>query len=592
MNNFWKTVGAVIVGFLIFGAIKGLFTIITIVSFVGAMSSTEKTTQLSDNAVYKLELEGTVVDYSAAEDLSGLFSLMGSNLTPFASVAEKISVSDIRRNLRLAAEDKKVKALYLDCGSLAAAPASIEEIRTLILKFKESGKPVIAYADSYTQGCYWLASTADHIYMNPQGMVTISGINFTTMFYKGALDKLGIEMQVFKVGTFKSAVEPYILDHMSDANRLQMTRLADCIWGKMSSDIAESRGITTDDVNNFAEEGLTYTDPANAIKAGLIDSLVYRQDMKNIVKKLIGHDPKVFDHSDMCNVDMKEKSAGNKVAVLYAMGDIDGNSADGIVSEDIVKELNDLAKDEKVKAVVFRVNSPGGSAFGSEQMWYALTKLKAKKPVVVSMGDYAASGGYYISCNADTILAYHTTLTGSIGIFGVIPCFAGTANMVGLSFDGVKSNKYADLGSLYRPFTEDEKVLFQNYINRGYETFVGRCANGRGLTTDSIKSIAEGRVWMGDDALNIGLVDKIGTLEDAINIAAKKAGLKDNYVVKEFPAKKGFSETIMEMLGEKKEEKEIRAMLGGNTLPFLVDQYRKVLSMRGVQAYMPYKIIL
>lgn len=592
MNNFWKTVGAVVVGFLIFGVVKGLFTIITIASFVGAMSSADKTTQLSDNAIYKLELEGTVVDYSATDDLSGLYSLMGGNMGPFGAMVEKISISDIRRNLRLAAEDKKVKALYLDCGALAASPASIEELRTLILDFKKSGKPVIAYADNYTQGCYWLASTADHIYMNPQGMLTISGINFTTMFYKGALEKLGVEIQVFKVGTFKSAVEPYILDQMSDANRLQMTRLAECIWGKMTSDMAESRNITAESINDFAENGLTYTDPAKAIEAGLIDSLVYRQDMKNIIKKMIGHDPKVFDHSDMCKVKMKEKSAGNKVAILYAMGGIDDNSADGIVSEDIVKELNKLAEDEKVKAVVFRVNSPGGSAFGSEQMWYALTKLKTKKPVIVSMGDYAASGGYYISCNADSILAYHTTLTGSIGIFGLIPCIAGTTNMIGLTFDGVKTNKYADLGSLYRPFTEDEKAIFQGYINRGYETFVGRCANGRGLTTDSIKSIAEGRVWMGIDALSIGLVDGIGTLQDAINLAAEKAGLKDNYVIKEYPAKKDFAETLMEMLGEKKEEKELRAILGGNTFPMLIDQYRKALSMKGVQAYMPYQIIL
>lgn len=593
MKSFWKSVGAVCVGLILFGVIKMLFSMIFLASFIASFSMKDTPVSLTDNSVYQLDLKGTVVDYAPGEDLSELFSMNSK----FSSITSTVSISDIRRNLRIAAKNDKVKALYLKCEEFAASPSSIEEIRSLILEFKKSNKPVIAYADNYTQGTIWISSLADRVYMNPQGMVSLVGISMQSVFFSKALKKLGVDIQVFKVGTFKSAVEPYILEKMSDANRLQMNVLSEGIWNQIVSDIATDRHLVVDSVLSFTNNGYAFAESEMAVSYGLIDSLVYEQDMDSIFRKMIDSKPKFVSHSKMCKVESSESTSGNKVAVLYAMGEIDGGTAEGIESKKIVKQLNELAEDEKVKAVVLRVNSPGGSAFGSEQMWYSAKRLKMKKPLIVSMGDYAASGGYYMSCCADTIFADATTLTGSIGIFGIIPCFEETLDKIGVSFDGVKTSEYADLGSLYRPFTDSEKAIFQRYINRGYDTFVSHVAEGRKLADDSVRTIAEGRVWLGKDALTRGLVDCIGTLDDAISLAAEKAHLTDNYSVAEYPKKKDFSETLLELLNESEEDKALRILMTKYTeirywAPAMVEQFRRVASLSGVQAYSPYRVIL
>ncbi|MCQ2331769.1 MAG: signal peptide peptidase SppA [Paludibacteraceae bacterium] len=593
MRNFWKSVGAVIVGLILFGVIETIFSLIFLVSIVASFSMKDASVPLTDNSVYRLDLKGSMVDYVPEENLSELFSMNSA----FSSMTSTISISDVRRNLRVAARNEKVKALYLKCGEFTASPATIEELRLLILEFKKSGKPVVAYADNYTQGTIWLSSLADRVYLNPQGMVSLVGISMQNVFFSKALEKLGVEIQVFKVGTFKSAVEPYILEKMSDANRLQMTVLSEGIWNHIVSDIAADRHVAVDSVLSFANNGYAFAQSDIAVSYGLIDSLIYEQDMDSVFRKLIKSKPKFVSHSKMCKVESDESTSGNKVAILYAMGEIDGGASDGIESKDIVKQLKELSENDKVKAVVLRVNSPGGSAFGSEQMWYAAKRLKMKKPLIVSMGDYAASGGYYMSCCADTILADATTLTGSIGIFGVIPCFAGTFEKVGVSFDGVKTSEYADLGTLNRPFTDSEKAIFQRYINRGYDTFVSRVAEGRKLAGDSVRAIAEGRVWLGQDAMDRGLVDCLGTLDDAVALAAEKAHLTDNYSVTEYPKKKDFSETLLKLLNETEEDKALRMVMtkyaGLRYLsPSMVGYFRRAVSISGAQTYTPYRVII
>lgn len=590
MKSFWKTVGAVIVGLLLFGFIQGILTFITMVTFMTALTADTETT-LSDNTVYHLKLTGTMVDYSAKEDFSSFYSIFSERL---GDAEAEISIADIRRSLEIAAQDEHVKVLYLDCDLLSASPASCEEVRKLILKFKkESKKPVIAYADNYTQAAYWIASVADKMYMNPEGLVGLVGISSNVIFMHEALEKLGVKMQVVKVGTFKSAVEPYLLDEMSEPNRLQLTRMGEGIWNVMLNDIAASRNQPVDSVRRFADEGHYFDSSANVVEMGIIDSLVYRQDMEQVLTSLAGGKPKMVKLAKMLEVKYTPKSSGNKIAVLYALGGIDEGDGKGIESEKIIKQLNKLAEDDKVKAVVLRINSPGGSAFGSEQMWYAESKLKTKKPLIVSMGDYAASGGYYMSCVADYIVADPTTLTGSIGIFGIFPCFEGTLNKIGVHVDVTKTSPYADLGNLSHPLTESERAILQNYINRGYDLFTNRCADGRGISQDSIKVIGEGRVWLGVDAINIGLVDKLGTLEDAIAVAAERAGLKDNYAVSEYPEKENVFEEILDALSYTEDDK-LKERIAAR-YPFLapfMHQIEMLRSYTGVQALCPYQIIL
>ena len=542
MKNFFKTTLAVFVALILFSIVSGILSIMMLGAFA-AIGSAETT--LQNNSVLKIDLTGSLEERVNEDDLNFLLGQINGEQTI-------VGLNDLRSSLNKAANSDQIIGVYLNCGSLAASPASAQELRSLIENFKiESGKPIYAYGDNYSQAAYWIASVADTMFLNPQGTIGLVGMATQIPFFREALDKLGVKMEIFKVGTFKSAVEPYILDEISEPNRLQNQRMLDGIWSEMIADITSSRSITANDVNRFVDEGMMFGETSDIVQLGLVDGLKYRSEMTDMLKQDLGENIKFVSLKKMKNVPSTDKFSMNKVAVLYAVGDIDSGSEGQMKSENIVKELNRLADNDDIKAVVLRVNSPGGSAFGSEQMWFAAKQLREKKPLIVSMSDYAASGGYYMSCIADTIVAQPTTLTGSIGIFGMFPNFEGIVDKIGVNFSVVKTNELSDFGNTMRPMTASERIILQNYINRGYELFVSRCAEGRNTTNDEIKRIAEGRVWTGADALSIGLVDVLGGLDDAIAIAAEKAGLTDNYAIAEYPVQKdALTQLLEDLTGE------------------------------------------
>jgi protease IV len=537
--------------------------------------------------VYELDLEGKLVDRSEDNPFSAAFAeAMGQTRET------SIGLDDVLANIEKAKKDDNIVGIYLKGGSLVGGIASIKEIRNALLDFRKSGKFIVAYSDNYSQRMYYLVSVADKVLINPQGMLELKGLSAQTMFLKNTLDKLGIEMQIVKVGTFKSAVEPLITTKMSDANRLQVTVFMNSIWNTILKEVSVSRKIPVDSLNKFADEMMMFQPTEKSLQYKLVDKLVYVDQVDSILKKcdkkLGKKDELAFvTHSEMTKLPDDSKYDKNKVAVIYAVGDITDSEGEGIVAKNIIKTINEVAKDSAVKAVVLRVSSPGGSAFASEQIWHALAMLKAKKPLIVSMGDYAASGGYYISCMADQVVAQPNTITGSIGIFGVIPNIKGLNEKLGLTYDGVKTNKMSDAISVNRPFTPEERDLMQNYVNRGYELFVKRCADGRKMTTDQIKTIAEGRVWTGQDALRVGLVDKIGGLKDAIKLAVDKAKLK-SYNVSEYPVKEDFATKFMKNFSKDIETRFMKAQLGEQYN--ILKQIRNLDKINGIQARMSYDL--
>jgi len=579
MKQFLKFTLATIVGVIIVSIMGTLLMF----GIAGAIStSSDKPVKTEPNSVYQINLSGQLVDRSQDD--------------PFTSAMAKafgqpeinaMGLDDILSNIEKAKNDSNIVGIYLKGGILSGGFASIKEIRDALLDFKTSGKFIVAYADTYAQTNYYLASVADKLLLNPSGMLELKGLAAELMFFKNTLEKLGIEMQVVRVGTFKSAVEPFINTGMSDANRLQINAYVSSIWNTMLDGIAASRNIPTDQLNAYADEMMLFQSPEKYKTSNLVDSLVYVDEVDSILKSF-RKDYKVIKHKAMNKVPDNQKFSKDKIAVIYAVGDIDGNSTDGIISEKLVETIDKVAKTKEVKAVVFRVSSPGGSAYGSEQIWRALSNLKKDKPLIVSMGDYAASGGYYIACMADSIVAQPNTITGSIGIFGLIPNIEGLNKKLGLSYDGVKTNKMSDAISVNRPFTAEEKLLMQNYINNGYELFVKRCAEGRAKTTDEIKAIAEGRVWTGEDALKIGLVDALGGLDDAIAMAAGKAKL-DEYQIRTYPEKEDFATKLMKALNEDVESKILKSRLGEQY--YILKHLKQFENMNGIQARMPYDII-
>lgn len=594
MKEFFKYVLATVVGIIVAGVVILFLGVLTI---FGLASSSDKDVTIDDNSVLKLELNGTITE--RAPESSPLDFL--SSLNPMGSV-ESMGLDDILSAIKKAKENDDIKGIYLLAGTLDAQPASVEAIRNALVNFKESGKFIIAYGDNYEQLQYYLASTADKVLINPQGSLDWHGLAGMNMFYKDLMDKLGIEVQIFKVGTFKSAVEPFMLTSMSDANREQVAAYLGSIWQKFSDDVAASRNISKEALEKIADEGAMFKTGQELIAAGLVDSLIYKNDVRAYLNRYMGldEDKKVSSYTaaDMRGVKRntpKDKS-GNIVAVYYAVGDIDGGASilptgdEGINSEKVIKDLRKLKDDDDVKAVVFRVNSPGGSAYGSEQIWYAISQLKEKKPVIVSMGDFAASGGYYISCNADTIVAEPTTLTGSIGIFGIVPNFESVAKKVGVTIDTEKTNDLADMGNTYRPMTEYEKTLMQKMVEKGYDLFTTRCADGRGMTQEQIDAIGQGRVWTGAMALERGLVDVLGGLDDAIDIAVKKAGV-EGYTLKSYPEQEG---GIFSMFSDMKDNTIRQQVLKGDAAKIFNDVYTisQIDKMDRVQARMPYNIII
>lgn len=542
MKDFLKFTLATITGIIVSGVV--LF-FVSILVFFSMVSSSESETQVHKNSIMMLDLNGALVERSQDNPFD---FLLGDEYSTYG-------MDDILSSIKKAKENDDIKGIYIQATSLGTGFASLEEIRNALKDFKESGKFIIAYGDTYTQGLYYLSSVADKVLLNPQGMIEWRGLASTPMFFKDLLAKIGVEMQVFKVGTYKSAVEPFISTEMSPANREQVNVYLSSIWGQITSDVAESRKVSVDSLNAIADRMMMFHPATESVSCGLADTLIYKNDVRNYLKAMIGIDKDDRMHilglKDMVNVkkNVPKDKSGNIIAVYYAYGEIDGTSSsstgeEGINSKKVIKDLRKLQEDEDVKAVVLRVNSPGGSAFGSEQIWYAVSELKKEKPVIVSMGDYAASGGYYISCNADTIVAEPTTLTGSIGIFGMFPNAKGLTEKIGLNFDVVKTNQYSDFGMLTRPMTDGEKNLVQMYVNQGYDLFLTRCSDGRGISKEELDKIAQGRVWTGNTAKELGLVDELGGLDKAVEIAIAKAGV-DAYTVMNYPAKESFLESLM-----------------------------------------------
>lgn len=578
MKHFWKYTLATITGVVIISVV-GFFIMMGI--FGAIASSSEAPVKIKEPSVYELELKGQLVDRSEDDPFTAAFaSAMGQD------AVQMIGLDDVLANIQKAKNDSLVKGIYLRGGQLMGGIASIKEIRDALVDFKSTGKFILAYADNYVQSNYYLASVADKILLNPQGMVDFRGIASELMFLKNTLDKLGVEMQVVKVGTYKSAVEPYIATQMSDANREQMTAYTRSIWNTMLNDLSTARAISVEQLNAYADEMMTFQPAEKLLAYRMVDSLVYANEADSVLNSYV-KDYKKLSHSSMTRVEDTSKFSKDKVAVIYAVGAIDDGTGSGIVSEKLVKTIHEAANDNLVKSVVFRVSSPGGSAYGSEQIWHALMELKKKKPLIVSMGDYAASGGYYISAPADTIVAQPNTITGSIGIFGLIPNIDGLNKKLGLSYDVVKTNAMSDAPSLNRAFRPEERALMQAYVDRGYELFVKRCADGRSKTSDEIKAIAEGRVWTGEEALKLGLVDVLAGLDEAIEIAADKAGLTE-YNVKEFPAKEDFQTRLLKSLGEEAETRLLKIRLGEHYQ--LLHHLRTIQQMNGIQARLPYEL--
>ena len=577
MKSFFKYLFATILGLFIFSIIW----VVIFFGIIGAAMSGSKEVKISDNSVFELKLEGILVERHKNDVISSFASEINSSVS-------EIALDDIMASIDKATDNDNIKGIYLHIGDFSASVASLQEIYKGLEKFKKTGRFIVAYADSYGNGTYYLSSIADKVYMNPSGTLALTGINISTMFFKDLLSKIGVEMQIFKVGTFKSAVEPFTQTSMSEANRLQLTTFINSIWTEITKTIARNRGISDTEVNLYADSGLFLDDAQTAVQHKLIDSLVYSSDMKEIIERLVDKDYNTLTINDMKFVARNKEYSKNRIAIVYAVGEIDGsNKNDGIDSEDISEDLLDIADNDKIKAVVLRINSPGGSAYGSEQIWKAVSVVKSKKPIVVSMGDYAASGGYYIACNTDKIFAQPTTLTGSIGIFGIFPNIGGLTDKLGIKFDNVKTNKYSDFGATYRPMNTEERAILQRYINNGYELFTKRCAEGRNMNIDSLKAIAEGRIYSGTDAMQLGLVDEMGGLEEAIAFAAKKANIS-NYTLKYYPSVKSLIEQISDIFSTSVEERIVKSQLGENYRLFRTIQ--RAQTTTGIKAIMPYSI--
>ena len=589
MKDFLKYVLATVTGIILLTVIMG---ILATISMVGIAASSASSTKVEENSVFTLMLSGQLDERAEENPLSMLSG----------QISENVGLDDIISSIRKAKENEDIKGIYIEAGIFSSdSPASSHAIREALIDFKKSGKWIVAYADSYEQSSYYICSVADKMFLNPQGMVDWHGLGATPYFVKDLLTKLGIKVQLCKVGKYKSAPEMLTADGMSEPNREQVTAYINGIWQVMLKEVAESRKIAVDSLNAYADRFIALSKPEDYVKLKLVDKLLYTNEVKGEIKKMLKIDP---DESfpqltlkDMENVKGKKKE-GDQVAVYYAYGDIvDSDTGDmtdqehSIVASKVCKDLEKLAEDDDVKAVVLRVNSPGGSAYASEQIWHAMTNLKAKKPVVVSMGGYAASGGYYISCPANYIIAEPTTITGSIGIFGMFPDFSGLlTEKLGIKFDEVKTNKHAAFGTMSRPFNAEEMALLEQYIDRGYQLFRKRVADGRKQSVEAIEEIAQGRVWLANDALKNKLVDEIGSLDKAIEKAAKLAKLSE-YHATCYPEPTNWFDALMNQ-GNKGSylDSHLRTALGEYYEPFTY--VKNIRHQNAIQARLPYYLII
>lgn len=587
MKDFIKNVGATIVGIFLFGIIIGIFGVM---SLVGMVASGQATKNVKENSVLVLKLQGDLQE-QAQDDVLG--QLTGNTFN-------SLGMDAISSAIKKAKANKDIKGIYLETGILSADVAQLQELRDQLVDFKKSGKWIVAYSDNYTQGCYYLATAADKVYINPEGSINWHGIGSQPMFVKDLLAKFGVKMQVIKVGKYKSATEMFTEEKMSDANREQTQRYIQSLWDNMCKDVSKSRNISVAKLNDLADNGIFVANGKMLLAEKMVDGVKYADEMKAEVKKLLklDADEKISQLSiaDMANVKEEGNDGDDEIAVYYAYGDIVDSPAAGslfsnshaIVGNDVCKDLEELANDDDVKAVVIRINSGGGSAYASEQMWHQIDLLKKKKPVVISMGGMAASGGYYMSCNANYIFAEPTTLTGSIGIFGVIPNFSDLAtNKLGLKFDEVKTNRNALFGSQARMMNEEELTFLQGAITRGYHLFRQRVADGRKMTVDQVEQIAQGHVFTGEDALKIKLVDELGGLNKAVAKAAALAKTK-SYYTQGYPAPLEFFDQLLQESTDNGSYLDGKLKTSLGTLYEPMKMVNNITTMDRIQARMPW----
>ncbi len=589
MKDFIKNVLATMVGMFGFFIVMG---VIGMMSIIGMIASGNAAQNVEKNSVFVLNLSGTISEQGSENPLS-MFT--GDN-------SLNSGLNDILSSIKKAKANDDIKGIYIEAGALAANYATLQEIRNALADFRKSGKWIVAYGDFYTQGAYYVASVADKVYINPKGIVDWHGIGAQTMFYKDFMAKFGVKWEVVKVGTFKSATETFTEEKMSDANRLQTQTFIDGTWRNVCDAVSKSRGISVDSLNSYADSYLALQATETLMKAKMVDGMMYGDQVKDAVKKMMkldkDDDISQLTLNDMLNV-KDGKVEGSEIAVYYAEGDIvqDPKAAtmfgnnNYIASRKVCKDLEDLMNDDDVKAVVVRINSGGGDAYASEQMWHQMSELRKVKPVVVSMGDYAASGAYYMSAPASWIVAQPNTLTGSIGIFAVIPDFSGlVTSKLGVRFDEVKTNRNSTFGNLMaRPFNAEEKAMLQASVNRGYSLFRQRVAEGRRLPVESVEKIAQGRVWLATDALNIKLVDQLGGIDDAVKKAAQLAKLKD-YYTSDYPAAASWMDTMLNSMSSSGTylDEQLRQTLGDFYQPFTM--LRSIDKREAIQARIPYAI--
>lgn len=587
MKDFFKYMSATVVGLIVFTLLTGVIGAMCIVGMIASGSSAK---DVSENSVMVLNMSGMLDERSES---SFMDELNGGTVGT-------IGLDDVLEAIGKAKDNDKIKGIYIEAGMLSAdSYASLAAIRNALLDFKKSGKWIVAYGDVYTQGTYYVASVADKVFLNPSGQIDWHGISSQPVFLKDLMAKFGVKMQLAKVGTYKSAPEMYTADKMSDANREQVTAYVNGIWQNVCKAVSESRKISVEQLNAYADNFITLNDPKDFVKYKFVDKLIYTDQIDAEINKLLKQDAddniNTVSLAEMKVVKSKEEK-GEEIAVYYAYGNIVDNATGGmlsnehnIVSKTVCDDLKALMDDDDVKAVVLRINSGGGSAYASEQIWHYVEMLKKEKPVVVSMGGMAASGGYYISSGANWIVAEPTTLTGSIGIFGMFPDFSRLlTEKLGVKFDEVKTNKHSAFGTPARPFNEEEMRYLNNYIDRGYALFRSRVAQGRKMKVEQVEKIAQGRVWLGQDALKVKLVDELGGLDKAVAKAAQLAKLKE-YHTAAYPGKTSWVDQLLNNLsGESYINAQARQALGEYYEPFML--MKDINNQSAIQARIPFKL--
>jgi len=587
MREFFKYLFASMLGFFLSIVIVFIICFVVVVGLISSIDS-DKTIVVSNNSVLFLNLDQAITERTPKNPFGNLPIVGGEE-------KEAIGLNDFLKALQKAKTDDNIKCIYLNVSSPNAGYATLREVRNALIDFKKSHKKIIAYSEVYTQGAYYLASVADKVYLNPEGALEFKGFSSELTFFKGTLEKVGVEMQVIRVGNYKSAVEPFILDKMSDYNRKQVTAYVGGLYNTFLTDIAQSRNIQKDSLYNIADN-YKVQQPQDAVNFKMIDALKYKdqilEELKGLSGRTRGENIRAVSINDYAKNNSDTGEGKDKVAVIYANGEINGGegSDNQIGSERISRAIRKARLDDDIKAVVLRINSPGGSALASDVIWREVVLTRKEKPVIASFGDVAASGGYYIGCAADSIFVQPNTITGSIGVFGIIPNFQNLmTNKLGITFDGVKTGKYADIMATNRPMTAGERFIIQNELNRIYSGFVSRVADGRKKSKAYIDSIGGGHVWIGTDAVQIGLADRIGSFNDAIKAAAKKAKIK-NYKVVEYPDVIDPWKSLMDEGTDRVKTYYTKQELGDNYM--LYQQMKKVIASSGIQARMPFEAVI